>query len=271
MKHIFNRSYKVLIKGAGDIASGIACRLFECGFQIIMTEIPEPTAIRRTVSFCEAVYDKSVRLEGICAVLCNDSDECNTALNDGNICVLIDEHASIISDWKPDIIIDAILAKRNLGLNINDAPVTIGVGPGFCAESDCDCVIESQRGHDLGRCIYFGSAAPNTGIPGEVGGYSSERVIKSPSDGIYREIFHIGDYVNKDDIIAYADDVPVRATISGILRGQLRGGLRVHAGMKVADIDPRAEKSHCFSISDKARSIGGSALEAILKLGREKF
>lgn len=271
MKHIFNRSYKVLIKGAGDIASGIACRLFECGFQIIMTEIPEPTAIRRTVSFCEAVYDKSVMLEGICAVLCNDSDECLTALKNGNICVIIDEHASIISDWKPDIIIDSILAKRNLGLKIDDAPVTIGVGPGFCAKADCDCVIESQRGHELGRCIYSGSAAPNTGIPGEVGGYSSERVIKSPSDGIYREICHIGDYVNKDNIIAYADDVPVRATIDGILRGQLRGGLRVHAGMKVADIDPRAERSHCFSVSDKARSIAGAALEAILKLGRERL
>lgn len=268
---MLKQNFKVLIKGSGDIASGIACRLFECGFSIIMTEIPKPTAIRRTVSFCTAVYKGSFELEGIKAILCKDLSDCLCAISNGNIGVIVDELAEIKNEWKPDIIIDAILAKKNLGLEKEDAPITIGIGPGFCAQTDCDCVIESQRGHDLGRCIYDGYAAPDTGVPGEIGGYAKERVIKSPSSGIYKDIIHIGDHVKKGHILALVDDVPVRASIDGILRGQLKGGLFVQSGMKVADIDPRAQIDHCFSVSDKARSLGGGVLEAILKIGREKF
>lgn len=265
---MLKRDFKVLIKGSGDLASGIACRLFESGFSIIMTEIPNPTAIRRTVAFSEAVYFGKSSVEGIQAVLCKNIEECETVLSQSKIAVVIDENASIKDEWHPDIIVDAILAKVNLGMKIDDAPITIGVGPGFTAKKDCHCVIESQRGHYLGSCIYEGSAAPNTGVPGNIGGYTMERVIKSPAEGVFKEVNHVGDYVKKDDIIAYVDQVPVFATIDGILRGQLKDGLHVHLGMKIGDIDPRAEQKHCFSVSDKARSIGGGVLEAIMKLGK---
>ncbi|MGL5256528.1 MAG: selenium-dependent molybdenum cofactor biosynthesis protein YqeB [Proteocatella sp.] len=266
---MLKRDFKVLIKGSGDLATGVACRLFESGFSIIMTEIPNPTAIRRTVAFSEAVYNGRASVEGIEAVLCNNLSECKTVLSTNKIAVVIDETASIKDQWEPDIIVDAILAKVNLGMRIDDAPITIGVGPGFTAQKDCHCVVESQRGHYLGKCIYEGSAAPNTGIPGNIGGYAIERVIKSPAEGIFKEVNHVGDYVKKDDVIAYVNEVPVLATIDGILRGQLKSGLNVHLGMKIGDIDPRAEQKHCFSVSDKARSIGGGVLEAIMKLGKD--
>ncbi|MGB5822609.1 MAG: selenium-dependent molybdenum cofactor biosynthesis protein YqeB [Proteocatella sp.] len=265
---MLKQNYKVLIKGAGDLATGIACRLFESGFSVLMTEIENPTSIRRTVAFSEAVYSDSAYVEGINAVLCSDILECETALKRGNIALIVDKNASVKDLWKPDVIVDAILAKKNLGLSISDAPITIGVGPGFFAQKDCHCVIESQRGHYLGKCLYYGSAEANTGVPGNIGGYSLERLLKAPSAGVFHSKLSIGDYVNKGDIVAYVDQNPVFATIDGILRGILMNGLKVHYNMKIGDIDPRSEKKHCFSISDKARSISGGVLEAILKLGK---
>lgn len=268
---MLKRNYKVLIKGGGDLATGIACRLFECGFSVLITEIEKPTTIRRTVAFSEAVYKKSASVEDIVAVLCSDIIECETALKNGNIPLIIDSTAAIKNLWQPDIIVDAILAKKNLGLAISDAPLTIGIGPGFFAQKDCHCVIESQRGHNLGRCIYYGSAEANTGVPGDIGGHSLERLLKSPSAGIFHSKLSIGDYVKKGEIVAYVDNSPVVAAIDGILRGLLMNDLKVDYNMKIGDIDPRSEKEHCYSVSDKARSIGGGVLEAILKLGRNIF
>lgn len=256
----------ILIKGAGDLATGVAHRLKKCGFDIVMTEIQKPTTVRRTVAFSQAVYDKEVEVEGIKAVLAYKNDDVYKSVNNGNIAVIVDENAEIIEDIKPDIVIDAIIAKKNLRTNINDAKIVIAIGPGFEAGVDCHCVVETQRGHYLGKAIYKGSAIPNTGIPGNIGGYTQERIIRATNDGKIRPVAKIGDYVEKNDIIAYVNETQIYASINGIVRGMLYEGLEVHKGMKSGDIDPRCEKGHCFTISDKARSISGGVLEAILYL-----
>ncbi|SFD30924.1 selenium-dependent molybdenum cofactor biosynthesis protein YqeB [Clostridium uliginosum] len=256
----------ILIKGAGDLATGVANRLKKCGFNIVMTEISEPTTVRRTVAFSQAVYDKEVEAEGITAVLASKKEDINRILKDGNIAVIVDEEAKIIDEIKPDIIIDAILAKKNLGTYIEDAKIVIALGPGFTAGVDCHCVVETKRGHYLGKPIYSGSAIPNTGVPGDVGGYTKERIIRATNDGKILPISKIGDYVEKGDIVAYVNETPIFAEINGIVRGMLQKNINVFKGMKSGDIDPRCEKNHCFTISDKARSIGGGVLEAILYL-----
>jgi len=256
----------ILIKGAGDLATGVAHRLKKCGFKIVMTEISEPTTVRRTVAFSQAVYDKEIEVEGIKAVLASKKDDINRIIEDGNIAIVVDEDAKIIDEIKPDIIIDAIIAKKNLGTNINDAKIVIALGPGFAAGVDCHCVIETKRGHYLGKSIYSGSAIPNTGVPGDIGGYTKERIIRAANDGNILPISQIGDYVEKGDIVAYVNEIPIFAEINGIVRGMLQKDVNVFKGMKSGDIDPRCEKNHCFTISDKARSIGGGVLEAILYL-----
>ena len=257
----------ILIKGAGDLATGVAHRLKKCGFNIVMTEISEPTMVRRTVAFSQAVYDKEVEVEGIKAVLASKKDDINRIIEDGNIAIIVDKEAKIIDEIKPDIIIDAIIAKKNLGTNINDAQIVIAVGPGFTAGADCHCVVETKRGHYLGKTIYSGSAIPNTGIPGDIGGHTKERIIRATDEGRISPIANIGDYVEKGDIVAYINKTPIFAEINGIVRGMLQKDVNVFKGMKSGDIDPRCEKNHCFTISDKARSIGGGVLEAILYLG----
>ena len=256
----------ILIKGAGDLATGVAHRLKKCGFKIVMTEISEPTTVRRTVAFSQAVYDKEIEVEGIKAVLASKKDDINRIIEDGNIAIVVDEDAKIIDEIKPDIIIDAIIAKKNLGTNINDAKIVIALGPGFAAGVDCHCVIETKRGHYLGKSIYSGNAIPNTGVPGDIGGYTKERIIRAANDGNILPISQIGDYVEKGDIVAYVNEIPIFAEINGIVRGMLQKDVNVFKGMKSGDIDPRCEKNHCFTISDKARSIGGGVLEAILYL-----
>lgn len=257
----------ILIKGAGDLATGIAHRLKKCGFNIVMTEISEPTMVRRTVAFSQAVYDKEVEVEGIKAVLASKKDDISKIIKDGNIAIVVDEEAKIVDEIKPNIIIDAIIAKKNLGTHIDDAKIVIGVGPGFTAGVDCHCVVETKRGHYLGKTIYNGSAIPNTGVPGDIGGYTKERIIRATDDGKILPIVNIGDYVEKGDIVAYINETPIFAEINGIVRGMLQKDVKVFKGMKSGDIDPRCEKDHCFTISDKARSIGGGVLEAILYLG----
>ncbi|NFI93436.1 MULTISPECIES: selenium-dependent molybdenum cofactor biosynthesis protein YqeB [unclassified Clostridium] len=261
----------IVIKGAGDLATGVATRLKKCGFDIVMTEISQPTTVRRTVAFSQVVYDKKVEVEGITAVLASNKEDINKIVEEGRVAVLVDEKAKIINEIKPEIIIDAIIAKKNLGTKIDDANIVIALGPGFTAGIDCHCVIETKRGHYLGKAIYKGSAIPNTGVPGEIGGFSKERIIRATTNGKILPVSNIGDYVKKGDIVAYVNETPVFAKLDGIVRGMLQKDVSVFKGMKSGDIDPRCEKNHCFTISDKARSIGGGVLEAILHLSNFKF
>ena len=253
----------VLIRGAGDLASGIALRLWRAGLQVVMTEVPQPTAIRRTVSFSQAVIHGVCRVEGITARLAT-ADTAMNVLQNGEIPVLIDPDCRCRALLRPQVLVDAILAKRNLGTAITDAPVVIGVGPGFTAKVDCHAVVETMRGHYLGRVIYDGSATPNTNVPGLIGGYAGERVLRAPADGVFRQVLDIGARVQAGDPVGFVGDAPMVCTISGVLRGILADGTPVHKGMKAGDVDPRCEIDHCRCASDKALAIGGGVLEAIL-------
>ena len=261
----------VLIKGAGDLATGIAYRLKKSGFDIVMTEIHKPTTVRRTVAFSQAVFDNEIVIEGIKGVKVNNINEIYEEIREGNIPIIIDENAEIIKELRPDVVVDAIIAKKNLGTSIEDAPIVIGVGPGFEARVDCHLVVETKRGHYLGKVIEEGSAIPNTGVPGNIGGYTKERIIRASSNGKIKPLVAIGDFVKKGDIVAYIDGIEVLAEIDGIVRGMLQEGIEVFKGMKSGDIDPRCEKDHCFTISDKARSIGGGVLEAIMYMSNNNL
>lgn len=255
----------ILIRGAGEMASGVAYRLHRSQFKVCMLEIPHPLAVRREVSFCEAVYDGEKEVEGVRATLISKPEEISFLWKKGKIPILIDPDGKRTRNAvKPDVVIDAILAKTNLGTRINDAPLVIGLGPGFTAGRDVHLVVETNRGHHLGRVISNGSAEADTGIPGEIGGYTIERVLRTLKGGTFRPQKSIGELVNKGTVVAVVDDFPVIVKISGVLRGLLRGGVEVKKGMKVGDIDPRGKKENCFTISDKARAIGGGVLEAIL-------
>ncbi len=347
---------RVLIKGAGDLATGIACRLHRCGYEILMTDIAVPTAVRRTVAFSRAIYEGKAEVEGIMSVYAGsisagdgvveirdaegkDSGNGNSEtrsetrdaigssvkegpevlvkkINDitgrGQVAVIVDEEARILPYFQPDIVVDAIIAKKNLGTGINDAPLVIGVGPGFTAGTDCHCVIETKRGHYLGKVMYSGSAIPNTGIPGDIGGYTTERIIRAGAEGHFVPVRQIGDRVEPGDVVARVEgageaaqaaekglncDFPsaagkdmigvasqaagnspidkedsgcIYAAIPGIIRGLLQEGVQVYKGMKCGDIDPRCEQEHCYTVSDKARAIGGGALEAICRFERRR-
>ena len=257
----------ILIKGAGDIATGIAVRLKNAGMQVVMTEIAIPTTVRRSVAFSRAVYEGSAVVENITARLVLDFAQIPAVLQQDEIPVLIDPRCEVLKSIHFDAVVDSILAKKNLSTDPTQAPVVIGVGPGFSVPQDCHCVIETQRGHDLGRCIYQGCAAKNTGIPGEIGGYTVERLLRAPCDGIFHPILAIGDAVKAGQTVALVDEQPVTAQIDGIVRGLLQDNVPVKAGMKSGDIDPRGCYEHCFTVSDKARAVGGGVLEAILHLG----
>ena len=258
----------ILIKGAGDLASGVAVRLARCGFPVVMTDLEHPTSIRRTVCFSEAILKGSFSVEDVTAQFAESTEDVPEILKEGKIAVLADPNAECIKALRPDVVVDAILAKRNLGTSMQDAPIVICLGPGFCAGTDCHAVIETMRGHDLGRVILEGSAEPNTGIPGNIGGYTVERVLRAPIGGVFTEVRHIGDLVRKGDVVAYVGDEPIPASIDGVIRGLLPDGTPVTAGMKSGDIDPRPVLSHCYTVSDKARAIGGGVLEAIIMLQR---
>jgi xanthine dehydrogenase accessory factor len=253
----------VVIKGAGDIATGVAYRLFRSGFTIIMTELAQPMVIRRTVAFAQAIFSGQVVVEDIVAVKTQMADVF-TVIERGQIPVVVDPQASIITALKPWGLVDAILAKRNVGTKIADASIVVGIGPGFTAGYDVHAIIESMRGHDLGRVIMKGQALPDTGVPGEIGGYTKERILRAPCQGVFMGISAIGDYVTSGDVVAHVNEQPIIAGISGILRGLLHNELIVKAGMKIGDIDARCVQKHCFSISDKARAIGGGVLEALM-------
>jgi xanthine dehydrogenase accessory factor len=265
----------VCLRGGGDLATGIACRLFNAGFKVLISEISEPTVIRREVSFAQAVYEKEVFVEGICCRLAYSMSEALILMEGHVIPVIVDGDMKNFKNNKPYILVDAILAKRNLGTSLDMASIVIGVGPGFTAGLDVDAVVETKRGHDLGKVILHGTAIPDTGIPGNIGGYSIERVLKSPKAGTLRIVRDIGSIVEEGDTVAVVDGTEVRTRISGVVRGMIQEGYEVHENMKIADVDPRAVVCSCFSISDKARSVGGGVLEAILylenKSKRENF
>ena len=259
----------VVIRGAGDLASGIAVRLSHCGFSIVMTDIEKPTSIRRTVCFSEAIQNGSFRVEDVTAQFAPTVDAIPDILSRGEIAVLIDPNADCIQTIGPDAVVDAILAKRNLGTSMEDAPIVIGVGPGFTAGVDCHAVVETQRGHNLGLVITEGPAAPNSGIPGNISGFTTERILRAPTDGIFTEIHHIGDTVEKGETVASVEGLPITAQLKGTIRGLLPTGTRVTKGMKSGDIDPRCVLDNCYTVSDKARAVGGGVLEAILMQQRK--
>ena len=255
-----------MIRGAGDIASGVALRLRRAGMQVVMTEIARPTTIRRTVAFSDAVTNGEQRVEDVVARRAMDADEARALLQGSVLPVLVDPDCASRAQLQPDALVDAILAKRNLGTAINDAPVVVGVGPGFTAGVDCHAVVETMRGHTLGRVYYEGAALPNTNIPGLIGGFAGERVLRAPCDGVVTGIRRIGDHVEAGETVAAVDGVPMWATITGVLRGLLADGVRVKRGMKSGDVDPRGEAAYCDTASDKALAVGGGVLEAILHL-----
>lgn len=257
---------KVLIRGAGDIASGIALRLHRAGMQVVMTDLPAPTAIRRTVCFSQAILLGEMTVEDVTARRADSPAEAESLLRRGLIPVLADPDCACRAQLRPDALVDAILAKRNLGTKIDDAPVVVGIGPGFTAGEDCHAVVETMRGHTLGRVIYRGSALPNTNIPGLIGGYAGERVLRAPADGTFHQLLDIGAQVKMGDVAATVDGVPMTCTLDGVLRGILPEGTPVHQGMKAGDIDPRCKVEHCYTASDKALAVGGGVLEAILHL-----
>ena len=257
----------VLIKGAGDLATGTAVRLHRAGFRVVMTDIARPTAVRRTVAFCQCMYDGTAQVEGIAARRVETAEEAAACLTAGEVPVLADPEARIRTELPFDALVDAILAKRNLGTALTDAPIVLALGPGFTAGVDCHGVVETKRGHYLGRLILAGSAIPNTGVPGDIGGYTLQRLIRAPGTGSFRPLVQIGDRVEKGQPVAAVEGSTAAAGCPGIVRGMLPEGLWVTAGMKAGDVDPRCRPEHCFTVSDKARAIGGGVLEGLLRFG----
>lgn len=262
----------IVVRGAGDIATGTIQKLVRAGFFVLATEVDRPSAIRRKVALSEAVYEGSFTVEDIKAVCVESITEAYQIMNSGQVAILVDPYCKVLNKVQPLAVIDAILAKKNLGTTREMAPITVALGPGFEAGAEVDVVIETMRGHDLGKLIFKGSAKPNTGIPGLIEGMGKERVIHAPVSGIITNQAAISDIIEKGQIIAEIDGCPVRATMDGVLRGLIRDGYLVSQGLKIADIDPRdSEKENCFTISDKARCIGGAVLEAILFLKKSKY
>ena len=264
----------VIVRGAGDLATGVVYSLYKSHFKIIVLETQHPSAIRRKVALSEAVYDGKTKVEDIKAVLVKNYEEALNIIANKDykeIPILIDPNCEILNHIKPTFLIDAIIAKKNLGTNKSMAKYTIALGPGFTAGKDCDIVIETMRGHNLGRMYLDGEAIPNTGIPGNIGGKEAERVIHASSDGIIENIKNIGDFVREKEVIAYINNdnqtIEVIAPFEGLLRGIIRDGFKVRKGLKIADIDPRkSEYDNCFTISDKARNLGGAVLTAMMYL-----
>jgi xanthine dehydrogenase accessory factor len=257
----------VVIKGAGEMASAVAWRVYMSNIrQILMLETPSPLAVRREVSFCEAVLDGSQTVEGVEACMADNETAIREAWIRGKIAVVVDPEWKMLDHLQPHVVIDAILAKKNLGTRLDEAPLVIGLGPGFIAGQDVHLVIETNRGHNLGKIMTSGSAEPNTGIPGPIGGYAEERILRAPCDGEFMARGAIGDRVKKGDTVATVAADTVQAKIDGVLRGLIRSSSHVHQGLKLGDIDPRGNVDYCHTISDKARAISGSVLEAILRV-----
>ena len=258
----------IAIKGAGDLATGVIHRLTRAGFKVLASELAQPTVLRRTVAFAEAVAQGQITVEGITACHVSTLDEAQQAFARGDIPVVVDADRAFIKSMHPTVLVEATLSKRNSGITINDAPIVIALGPGYEAGKDVHAVIETNRGHNLGRVYLQGYAEANTGVPGMIGGYAAERLLRAPCAGLLYGLRQIGDYVQAGETVALVKDGKtsnsIIAAIPGILRGLVRDELPVYAGMKVGDVDPRATREHCFTISDKSRAVAGGTLEAVM-------
>lgn len=254
----------ILIKGAGEVASAVAHRLARANFKICMTEMPEPLAVTRTVTFSEAVYDGEKVVEGIAANRVSSTAGVYESWKQKRIAVIVDPIAAIRRELKPDVVVDARMLKKNLDTGINEAPLVIGLGPGFAAGKDVHVVIETNHSENLGKVILKGAAEKNTGIPVNIGGYTFERALHAPEDGIFSSSLKIGERVKKGDVIAHVDGQPVRAEIDGVLRALFRNGVMARQGTKIGEVDPTGNREICFVIRDRMRAIGGGVLEAIL-------
>jgi len=262
----------VVVRGGGDLASGVIYRLFQSGYKIVVLDIENPLAVRKNVSFCQSIYDGSIVIEGVEGVFCKNLEDINTAHNHNKIPVLIDPEGILIKKLKPDIVIDGILAKKNLGTNKKMADIVIALGPGFEADRDVHAVIETYTvNNNLSKVIYEGKASKNTGIPGMVKGYSGERAFYSPVSGVTKVVKDIGERVDEGDVILEIGNKKVKAPIGGIVRGMIMKGIYVDKNVKMGDIEPRERVDFCYGISDKARAIGGGVLEAILHLQMMKL
>jgi len=254
----------IVIKGAGEMATGIAHRLFTANIkQIVMTEVPEPITVRRTVAFSEAVYENESRVEGVAARLVACVEDIPPIWKENKIAVIVDPEARVVGEIKPDVVVDAIMAKRNTGTRKEEASLVIGVGPGFSAPDIVHAAVESNRGHNLGKVFYEGATEPHTGIPGSVMGYTTERVLRSPHAGQVKHVRAIGDYVSKGETVMFVGETPIGAPFDGILRGLIRP-VSIEADEKIGDVDPKGTREHCYTITEKARAIGGGVLEAIM-------
>ncbi len=261
--------HPIVVRGGGDLATGVVQKLYRSGFPVVILEVQKPTAIRRTVALCEAVYTGFAQVEDVACRRIHSLQQAPSCWEDGEVPLLVDPSGECIPQLTPSCVVDAILAKQNLGTHRGMAPITIGLGPGFCAGQDVDGVIETMRGHHLGRLILSGCALPNTGIPGEIGGKSAQRVLHAPTGGCVTHQRQIGDVVQQGEVLCTIQDTPVTAPFTGLLRGLIRQGLTVPQGMKIADIDPRTDVDWT-TISDKARCLGGAVLEGYLYLTRKK-
>ena len=257
----------IVIKGAGEMASAVAWRLHRANFtKVLMLETAQPLAVRRKVSFCEALHKGSHTVEGVRAIMAAAVEDIHTAWEQESLAIAVDPQWLLIEQVKPQVVVDAILAKKNLGTRMMDAELVIGLGPGFEAGHDVHMVIETDRGHDLGRIITIGSAQANTGVPGAVAGHTVERVLRAPAEGIFKTSRSIGDFVTIGERIGTVAGEKVSSSIDGVLRGFIRSETNVIRGLKIGDVDPRGNKQYCGTISEKGRAIAGSVLEAILRV-----
>lgn len=258
------RDTLILMRGGGDLATGVAVRLVRAGFPLIITELAQPLVVRRTVALATAVPAGEVTVEGVTASRVDSAATAAERAGTGIVPVLVDPDGVAIEVCRPAVVVDARMAKRNVDTRRDDAPLVVALGPGFTAGVDCDAVVETNRGHLLGRVYWSGTAEPNTGIPGIVKGYGAERVLRAPVAGTVTTHRHIGDHVDEGELVASVEGEPVRAPFPGVLRGIIADGTPVPAGLKIGDVDPRGVCEHCFTISDKSLAVGGGVLEAVL-------
>ncbi|MDO4560459.1 MAG: selenium-dependent molybdenum cofactor biosynthesis protein YqeB [bacterium] len=251
-----------IVRGGGDLATGVIYRLWRSGFRVISLETRAPLVVRRTVSAASAVFNGSCVIDGMPVRKISSAEE---AFFNNGVSVLVDPDGDSIASLRPDLLVDAIMAKRNMGTTIDMAPLVIGIGPGFTAKVDVHYVVETKRGHYLGRLISEGGAIPNTGIPGMEMGYTTERLLRAPADGYLIPLAEIGDHVEAGDVVGTVGKKEVRAQIRGMLRGLIHPSVYLTEGLKIGDVDPRDVREHCFSITDKALAVAGGVLEAVLR------